>query len=292
MSKNIIVNGVKTPLKNLPFEQWKHVAVREGAAAGQPVHAAVDAPYGVPSNSLYEIEFQERGAEVFGIQRGLNGIGWGLTEDGVFLEETQNAVKVFQSKRGLGNDGVFGPKTSEKLVIALIKRTTVECPDGMLKGLVQGESGNLMGAVNWTVSGGVDCSYCQRRIYTADLENVDVVKRAFDGRYQMQLLAKAVKSRHDAFYGKTGANTHEKAWRLGILNHNYPYGASKIAEVGVNGLSSYWTAEQNWVIAINAHFDDGAQVTTPYGWCQFYSLGSPEHNHAGKMTKYITDWTV
>jgi hypothetical protein len=292
MANGIVIDGEVTPLKNLPYECWKSISVRRGFASAQAVVANADDPFSIPVNSLYEIESGERGAEVFGIQRGLNGIGWSLVEDGIFGDQTLDAVKTFQYKRGLGNDGVFGPKTSEKLSFALIKRTTIECPDGLIRGMVEGESGNLIGAVNWTVAGGVDCSYCQRRVYSQDFSNVDVIKKAFDGRYQMNLIAKSVKARHDAYFGKQGANTNEKAWRLGILYHNYEVAADKIAEVGIDGLGSYWTTEQGWVVAVNAHFDDGASVKTPLEWCQFYSLGSAEHNHPGRMTKYIKNWTV
>lgn len=254
---------------------------------------STDAPFGIPANTLYQLEKGERGAEVFGLQRGLNSIGWAsLDEDGIFGDQTKNAVIRFQENRGLVADGIFGLASSTKLVFALIKRITVDVPDGLIRSLVEGESGNLIAAVNWSVPGGVDCSYCQRRVYEANYSDTDIVKRAFDGRYQMQLLGGSFKAHHDAYYGDPGAPSHETAWRLAILYHNYEYAADKIASVGVSHLDSYWTTEQDWVKSIGAHFADGVQVKTPLEWCKFYSLGAPEHNHNGIMVKYIKDWTV
>lgn len=50
------------------------------------------------------------------IQERLNSVGFNLTTDGIFGENTKNAVKVFQKNRGLTQDGIVGPNTWEYLL--------------------------------------------------------------------------------------------------------------------------------------------------------------------------------
>ncbi len=50
------------------------------------------------------------------IQERLNSVGFNLTLDGIFGENTKKAVKVFQKNRGLTEDGIVGPKTWEWLL--------------------------------------------------------------------------------------------------------------------------------------------------------------------------------
>ena len=50
------------------------------------------------------------------IQERLNSVGFNLTTDGIFGENTKNAVKVFQKNRGLTQDGIVGPNTWEWLL--------------------------------------------------------------------------------------------------------------------------------------------------------------------------------
>ena len=50
------------------------------------------------------------------IQERLNSVGFNLTTDGIFGENTKNAVIVFQKNRSLAQDGIVGPKTWEWLL--------------------------------------------------------------------------------------------------------------------------------------------------------------------------------
>lgn len=50
------------------------------------------------------------------IQERLVSVGFNLTLDGIFGENTKKAVKVFQKNRGLTEDGIVGPKTWEWLL--------------------------------------------------------------------------------------------------------------------------------------------------------------------------------
>ena len=56
------------------------------------------------------------GEAVKGLQSQLNTRNYGLTLDGVFGSRTDSAVRDFQSRNGLGADGVVGPNTWARLV--------------------------------------------------------------------------------------------------------------------------------------------------------------------------------
>jgi hypothetical protein len=246
----------------------------------------------IPSITVDEIKRGQSGYPVWAVQRALNSVqGPAIKEDHEFDNQTELAVKRFQQYVGIIDIGIFGPKTSARMARTLEAEVPESLPDGLIHGLVTGESGDLIAAVNWSSPGGVDCGYCQRRVYTADFQNEPSIKRAFDGLYQMKLLGNSLRWGHDHYLGMIGAGTHERAWRLATLHHNYPSGADKIAQVGITGLSSYWTTKQIWVQNIGAHFDDGVAVETPLGWARYYSLASEVHNHSGVMVKYVTDWT-
>lgn len=244
----------------------------------------------VPASSVYSVEEEDEGVVVFAVQKALNASALKpenrITVDSVFGAETTEAVLRFQTKKGLFEDGIFGPACSEAMALALFPKVKTVVPDGLLRGLVEGESGNLIGAVNWSVAGGVDCSYCQRRVLDADLGDPEVVRRAFDPLYQMQLFATRLRERFDAYLPMV--SNRERAWRIATLVHNYPYAAQQYA-LG-RWPSAYALAPQSWVIDIGARFPDGAQVQTPDDWCRHYSLGAPAHDDPGTMTKYVTAW--
>jgi hypothetical protein len=244
----------------------------------------------IPSSTTYTIKRSDRGYPTWAVQRALNSRGVGLEEDAYFGKATEDAVRAFQVYTGLVADGLFGPASSAKMARTLEALVETAIPTGLLHGLVSGESGDLIAAVNWGSPGGCDVGYCQRRVYTADFQNEPSVKRAFDGLYQMKLLGWSLRWGHDHYLNMKGGGTHERAWRLATLHHNYPSGADKIAQGGITGLSPYWTTKQTWVQNIGAHFDDGAAVTTPIEWCRFYSLGSAAHDHPGVMVRYVKDW--
>ena len=242
-----------------------------------------------PTETAYTVQRGDEGIAAWAVQRARNEIVQSsmLVEDGVYGPATVRAVKTLQEREGLGVDGKFGPETSRRAAKLLEGLVVFGGPDGLIRGLVEAESGGLIAAVNTMVAGGTDCGYTQRRVLTADYDNPDVVKRAFDGYYQMALLANRLQGRHDAFFGQTGARTHLKAWRLATLDHNYPSLAQKIAQVGVGGLSSYYTTPQSWVEAIGAKFPDGAPIRTPLEWAQHYALAAPAHNEPGTTWRFV-----
>lgn len=244
----------------------------------------------VPTSTDYIVERGDRGVVVFAVQKALTDIGLTVSVDEVFGDETAAKVRVFQNAVNLKADGRFGPVTSSKMAAKLASQVSGTAPGPLVRGIVKAESAEVIGAVNTSVPGGIDCGYVQRRVYSADFDNLATVRRAFDGLYQMNLLATSLRNRHDAFFGRPGARTHERAWRLAALYHNYPYAAEKISQVGVDALGGYWTTPINWVEAIGAKFPDGEPVRTPLEWCQYYALGSSSHDAPGVTTQFVTSW--
>jgi peptidoglycan hydrolase-like protein with peptidoglycan-binding domain len=59
------------------------------------------------------------GQDVLYLQNNLWALGFGLSTDGIFGPETQQAVKNFQYTWGIPVDGIFGPQTSAALEEAI-----------------------------------------------------------------------------------------------------------------------------------------------------------------------------
>ncbi len=252
----------------------------------------------VPPSTVWSVEFGDKGIVVWAVQKALNATALKpenkVQVDSVFGDSTNAAVWRFQEKKGLDPDGVFGIQSSTEMVKALVPKaadgagsstTDRLIVQDLLRGLVEGESGNAIGAVNWSVAGGVDCSYTQRRVYDSALDDTPTVQRAFDAVYQLRLFASRLKEHHDIYLPRV-SGVQESAWRLATLYHNYPYAAEQLS-LG-KWPNTYSTNEQAWVVANNVYFPDHVQVKTPLQWCQHYSLGAPEHGDPGTMTKFVS----
>lgn len=64
------------------------------------------------------LKINDRNAEVFILQHAL-----GITADGIFGQQTENALKQFQSRNGLEVDGIAGPKSWHALLGYDLKRS-------------------------------------------------------------------------------------------------------------------------------------------------------------------------
>lgn len=247
-------------------------------------------PSAPPRTLIYSVEQGDNGWPVFAVQSALNSLGASLTLDGDFGPATDQAVRSFQAKYSLYVDGKFGPASSKKAVTLLDAKTHTklpEVPQGLIKGFAEGEGGNVLAAVNWSIPGGVDCGIMQYRVY--EPYTFTALSDAFNPLASMVKAGNEFLYRANTFYYMAGVKNRndreEFSKRLAILAHNWPAGASDIAQDGQlynpNGLAS-------WVPA-GVKFPDGTAVTTRLQWCQFYALGGP-HGEA-VMAKYVTSWT-
>lgn len=247
----------------------------------------------IPRSIQYSFKEGDTHIGVWAIQRGFNALyDTMLIEDGVFGGATLKEVYEWQEKVGLTVDGVFGPTSQKRFVRSNEARVRAEIllPDKLVTSMIEGESGNYIAAVNWSVAGGVDCGYTQRRVYEQSdgtYRQVDI-ERAFDSLYQFKLLGRTLRSRKDYYITRPGvvnrSDKHQYAWRLAVLHHNWPYAAARLAD-------GYKLSDQtaSWVPP-GTKFDDGAPVRTYSEWAQFYAMGATEHDHKGKMVKYVSSW--
>jgi Putative peptidoglycan binding domain len=223
----------------------------------------------------------------YAIQRALNVIypdDSPLITDGSFGDASDARVKKYQTSLKLVSDGIAGPVTQRRIALSMRKHADPEerVPRGIIDGLVMGESGGYVDAKNWSVNGGVDLSYVQRRV-AYPVQSATAVERAYNPPYQFGLVVDNIledQARYLAYpYVATRADHWEYAWRLAVLEHNWPYGSQQLARG--QKLSSQ---PATWVPP-GTRFDDGAAVATFADWAKFYAMGSHVHSHAGFMVK-------
>lgn len=252
----------------------------------------------IPKTTDPSLRVGDRGIVVWSLQKALNAQNTDVALDGDFGPATENSVKVTQRALGLIADGIAGPRTQAGLVSLILHPLEGTVPPNLLRGFSEMEGGNLLGAVNWSVVGGVDSGVFQRRVYEADYGDDAVIQRAFDTAYQGRLLRDRLVELRSIFEPRTGTrdgyggmSPREKAWRLACLNHNYPSAADRFSRTPIHQLASYWTTPQTWVTGFDFRFPDGTAVRTPLEWCHLYSgVLAGKHGHKGNVTRYVTSW--
>lgn len=257
--------------------------------------------YSIPTKSIYTIKQGDKGIAVWAVQRICNKAGIHVTEDGDFGPKTFSAVSQLQEKLGLTlTDGIVGPGTQQAISKSLCSRQRVvnDLPDKILDSHVAWESGGYLAAVNWGTPGGVDCGLVQRRIYTGSYDDQAQIQRAFDAAYQLGLVGGEMRRLRDLYVARPGCqmsaspSPNELAWRLAVLQHNYPVAADQISRYGIHNLSGYFLTPQEWVVDARVKFPDGTPIETPLEWCQHYSLGNKAHNEPGQGVKLVTNWSL
>jgi len=248
-----------------------------------------------PSSTDWTLKVGDSGWPVYALQTFLNSVaGAGLVTDGAFGASTDSAVTALQRARSLLADGIAGARTQEELIrlrIERIEQAFPSLPDGLLRGKLQTESGLLLGAVNWSVPGGVDCGAAQYRVYGPPYAQGEADKgasltEAF-GQACVRMAAKDFLLRRDSFLrsGAWSTGRHERSGRLAALAHNWPAGAAYYAD---HGHAPNPGALATWV-PVGLRFPDGAPVRTRQEWCEFYAMGGVHGE--GRTTRYVTSWT-
>lgn len=228
---------------------------------------------------------------VWALQRFLNVVYEGklamMVEDGWFGQRTEDGIRKYQADTDAIVDGVVGPQTQSRMVRSCIVRAPfgMWLPRGLLEGIVDGESGGYIMAVNASVPGGLDLGFTQRRVYGPPF-NESLVKAAADpiANISLSVTNENLSGLYDRFqfYKTKPAKTKgpEYVWRLAALAHNWPWAASQLA----NNIPLSSTKEAGWVPASVRWPDDGTPVNTYAEWAAFYAMGSSAHSWPGYVT--------
>jgi hypothetical protein len=230
----------------------------------------------------------DQGWPVYGLQSGLDALGYNLTFDGDFGVRTDQAVRNFQLKQKLQPDGIAGQATQTRIITLLDAKTHnkhKQLPAGLLRGFSESEGGNNVGAVNWHVSGGVDCGVVQVRCYGPPYKANEMYV-AYDPLKSMERVAVTFLGKVSSFRGMSYAKKQplEFAQRCAALYWNWPYAADQYARYGKlpnPNKNATWAV----VNGKRIKFPDGAPVMTYKDWAEFYAM-SGKHGE-GRVTRYV-----
>jgi hypothetical protein len=224
------------------------------------------------------------GWPVYGLQTGLDKLGHDLTFDGDFGPATDLAVRNFQIKQKLTVDGIAGITTQARIVTLIDAKTHdnhPRLPTGLLRGFAESEGGNNLGAVNWSVKGGVDCGVVQIRCYGPPYKSEEMYA-AYHPGVAMERVAVTFLARTLSYSEMKYAKKHPIAFsqRCAALSWNWPFAAQEYA---VNGALPNPNRIADWAVGIK--FPDGTPVRTWKDWAQFYAMGGPHGE--GRVTRYV-----
>lgn len=235
----------------------------------------------------YVLKNGQSGHEILALQGLLNDLAReGLAEDGAFGPRTEKAVKAWQSRAGLTVDGIAGSATQKSITLSAIHVAEADnrLPVDLTRGVVEGESGNYVGAVSWSGTSnsyGVDCGLIQTRVTTQiDGGSVYVSPESWRRAFCLSSLeraAKAFRDRKDRYYGLVGATNHKRAWELAVLAHNWPAAAERHAKgtfdswrytaLDSNGVKRSYGVDEPayWITRLGVQ-----NVSTARQWCNHY----------------------
>lgn len=256
-------------------------------------------PTSPPKTASSSIKRGDVGWGVYALQTYLARFGYAATADGVYgldpYRQTYDAVCAFQKVNNLVVDGIVGPATQRKLILGVTNKAefgTVGLPIGLLRGILESESGFKLDEVNWDIPNGVDCGATQRRVYGPPYA-LDALKAAFGPR-AIDRAATELRDRKAAFMGDAWVNRNaERAARLAAFAHNWPHagGADYYAQ---HGHVYNPTGECSWLPRNSAgqlyiKFPDGVLVKTRQDWAEFLAMGG-RHGES-RYCRYVTVWS-
>lgn len=221
-----------------------------------------------------------------------------LVEDGVYGAVTEAAVKLYQIASGLKDvDGIAGTLTQRTIALQACARVeaNVRLPKGLLKGLMEGESGFILGCVSWSRNSygyGVDAGTIQDRVWTEVDGNAVTPTlarwRESFGLLSIQKAAEKIRAKYLEYRKITSSDQY--AWECAILYHNWPAAAKHRADGTLNvwryesinsggGLSWYGIDDPAfWIIEIGVN-----GVSTGRQWIKHY---------IDSKALYITNWSA
>lgn len=241
-----------------------------------------------------------KGHEVWALQLNLNAASPNaitptkLEQDGIYGAKTRQAVVALQGLENQKVDGIAGLQTQRALAMTFIPTAEEmsRLPKGLIHSLIEGESGWAVGAVNFTVAGGFDAGWLQRRVLDEQRTDVNVTE-AFSGPVAIQHAAAELRNWKGIYNKRPGARTNEKAWEYSVLRWNWPAAADKFADGSIQN----WRYTEKWTDQTGPHsairsMDEPARwikaigvpgVQTGFQWARHY---------IENKTTYVTNWNV
>lgn len=209
-----------------------------------------------------------------------------LEEDGNFGPLTETVAKDIQNLLHITVDGIVGPETQSRLCTQECNRAEVNTtPKGLIKGICLGESSGIIPTTSATYPNG-------SRDYGPLQDNMSSptqiqINDAYRPGLQAQRVGIELARIYKQFVQLPGAKSAEEAWKLAVLNYNWPAAALAIA----NGEEKTWTYIESGT-GIKRKLTDNApwveqyrveNVRTGLQWANFY---------IDSKIVYVTSWTV
>jgi hypothetical protein len=216
-----------------------------------------------------------------------------LVADGIWGPKTDAAVMAFQKDQNLTIDGVAGPVTQRALCLVRSSGATTQykIPDGLLQGIIEGESSYFIPCVQPS-SGGYDIGAYQEHLRWNDQNDANV-QHALTVSASADDTASSLRAQKDKYVNQAGvtkwgsrANYH--AWRYAILYHNWQAAADHFAAGDIDTWVYY--AKDNSGVSRPYHMSDPADwiinigvagVSTGYEWAGHY---------VNTKIQYVTNW--
>lgn len=222
------------------------------------------------------------GWDVEALQIAINGSGLAqhLSADGSFGPLTEAAVKDLQGIFHITQDGIAGPETQGKICQRAASNAEAgKTPKGLLRGICEGESGNIIPCTTpLYTDGSRDYGPFQAHLHNPSQERLEV---AYNPNKEAVSVATETRGRFDKYVKTVGT---QSAWECAVLYHNWPAAAEQLAKSNTNwvyeseGKSYTLNDRAPWIEALGV-----PGVTTGMQWCKFY---------IEKKIIYVTSWTV
>jgi hypothetical protein len=232
-------------------------------------------------SSRYRYAFSKgmTGADVWALQINLAAIAPGIDMDGNFGPITEAAVRNFQGKHGLTVDGVAGIVTQRSMCLTLSQPATdkYRLPDGLLKGLMENESGYAVAAFSAHPSdAGFDLGPYQKS-FSSPRGSQTEYAHAYSAKAMADDTGRNSRQQKDNYRRAPKVTTDKYAWQLGVLSHNWPLAAENLSRYGsIFRDPSQDNVTQEWIVKAS-----GGTLHTARQWVDHY---------IAKGCVYITSW--
>jgi hypothetical protein len=171
-------------------------------------------------------------------------INLGVSLDGVFGPKTDERVRAFQTAQNLKVDGVAGPQTNQRIVRLASGplQKDLNLPQGILISIANNESGFALSAYNkHTKDTGFDLGPFQRNLPSGATQ--EQMRHALNAALTVSWAAERIQVAHAEFSNPTPVSSwyltnigkgrrDNFAWQLALLNHNWPEAAFGIWKRG------------------------------------------------------------